>query len=221
MIQKQLFSNRCFLQKFTWKHLCWSLFLTMLQVSMPETSLKEELWHRYLPVNFLQFFKKPYLKKITGWLLLLIPLLQPKFYPLITLCWFFSSLFSFIFDNCNYGSLLKKCPKMKTFLLFTIIYSKININVVKIIRLGNNLPTHIREYTDFLWQKPQQLPSAKANFKGWKYVFRKSRRCCEKVTRSKIVSKGFNLTKKWFHSTEISNQCSIFIFFAHQIFLLW
>ena len=183
--------------------------------------IKRRLWHRYLPVNFLQFFKKPYLKKITGWLLLLIPLLQPKFYPLITLCWFFSSLFSFIFDNCNYGSLLKKCPKMKTFLLFTIIYSKININVVKIICLGNNLPTHIREYTDFLWQKPQQLPSAKANFKGWKYVFRKSRRCCEKVTRSKIVSKGFNLTKKWFHSTEISNQCSIFIFFAHQIFLLW
>ena len=98
--------------------------------------IKRRLWHRYLPVNFLQFFKQPYLKKISGWLLLLIPLLQPKFYPLITLCWFFSSLFSFIFDNRNYGSLLKKCPKMKTFLLFTIIYSKININFVKKIQIA-------------------------------------------------------------------------------------
>ena len=54
---------------------------------------------------------------------------------------FFSSLFYFIIDNCKYGSLLRncqkmllrKCQKMKTFLLFTIIYSKININVVKTI----------------------------------------------------------------------------------------
>ena len=32
--------------------------------------------------------------------------------------------------------------------------------------LGNNLPTHIRENTDFPLQKPQQLLSAKANFEG-------------------------------------------------------
>ena len=33
-------------------------------------------------------------------------------------------------------------------------------------RLGNNLPlsTHIRENTDFSWQKPKQLLSAEANF---------------------------------------------------------
>ena len=42
---------------------------------------------------------------------------------------FFFLLFSFIIDNCNYGSLLRKCLKMKTFLFFTV-YSKININVV-------------------------------------------------------------------------------------------
>ena len=35
-------------------------------------------------------------------------------------------------------------------------------------------------------------------------------------------SKGFNLTKKWFHSTKILNQSYLFFFFcARQIFLLW
>ena len=38
----------------------------------------------------------------------------------------------------------------------------------------------------------------------------------KKVTKSKIGSKCFNLTKKRFHSTEISNQSSMFIFvFLH------
>ena len=32
---------------------------------------------------------------------------------------------------------------------------------------GNDLLTHIRENTDFLQQKPQQLPSAEGNFEGW------------------------------------------------------
>ena len=47
-------------------------------------------------------------------------------------------------------------------------------------------------------------------------------RCYRKeVEKSKMGSKGFNLTKKWFHSIEISNQSSMFTFFARQIFLLW
>ena len=33
-------------------------------------------------------------------------------------------------------------------------------------RLSNNLPMHIKENTDFLWQKPWQLQSAGVNFKG-------------------------------------------------------
>ena len=45
----------------------------------------------------------------------------------------FSFIFSFIIGNCNYGSLLRKCLKIKTFLLFTMVYSKININIVKTI----------------------------------------------------------------------------------------
>ena len=36
--------------------------------------------------------------------------------------------------------------------------------------LGNNLLTHIRENADFSFQKFQQLPSAKANFKGCRNV---------------------------------------------------
>ena len=43
----------------------------------------------------------------------------------------------------------------------------------------------------------------------------------ENITKSKIGSKDFNLTKKGFHSTEISNQSSMFIIFADQTFLLW
>ena len=50
-----------------------------------------------------------------------------KFHPLFTICLFFPSLFSFIIDNYNYGSLLRKCLKMKIFLLFTIVYSKSNV----------------------------------------------------------------------------------------------
>ena len=56
---------------------------------------------------------------------------------------------------------------MKIFLLFTIIYSKINMNVVKQFCLGNNLPTHIRENTDFSRQKPQHLLSDEAKAVQW------------------------------------------------------
>ena len=50
---------------------------------------------------------------------------------------FISSFFSYISDNFKYGSLLRKCLKMKTFLLLTIIYSKTNINIVKVARVVN------------------------------------------------------------------------------------
>ena len=36
--------------------------------------------------------------------------------------------------------------------------------------LGNGLPTHIRKNTNFLWQKPWQLPSAEANFKVYFFL---------------------------------------------------
>ena len=39
------------------------------------------------------------------------------------------------------------------------------------------------------------------------------------VTKSKIESKGFNLTKKWFHSAKISNQSSMFICLFIYLFI--
>ena len=41
-----------------------------------------------------------------------------------------------------------------------------NMMLLRQLRLGNNLPMHIRENTGFLRQKPRQLPSAEANFEG-------------------------------------------------------
>ena len=62
-------------------------------------------------------------------------------------------------------NLFKKGIKVKIFLLFTIIYPKI-IMFLRQFCLSNNLQTHIRGNADFLLQKPQQLPSAEANFGG-------------------------------------------------------
>ena len=41
---------------------------------------------------------------------------------MITLCLFFHSFFFIIIDNCHYGSLLRKCLKIKIFLLFTTVF---------------------------------------------------------------------------------------------------
>ena len=47
---------------------------------------------------------------------------------------FFSPSFYLITNNCNYGSLLREAIKMKIFFsLLTIIYPKINMNVIKTI----------------------------------------------------------------------------------------
>ena len=46
---------------------------------------------------------------------------------------FFPSFYPFITDNCNYGILFREGIKMIFFSLLTIIYSKINMNVVKTI----------------------------------------------------------------------------------------
>ena len=53
----------------------------------------------------------------------------PRFYPLIT----HFPFCPFIIDNCNYGSLFRNGIKMKIFILFTIVYPKINMYVVKTI----------------------------------------------------------------------------------------
>ena len=85
LIQEQLFWNRCFL-KLCKIHLKTSLLESLFNNVaglMAWNFIKKRLWHRYFPVNFLQFLKKPYLQNISGWLHLLIPLFKPKCYPLI------------------------------------------------------------------------------------------------------------------------------------------
>ena len=111
--------------------------------------------------EFCAIFQKPYLQKTSRWLILLIPLFQPKYYSLITLCLFFP--FFFYYWWLQLWTLLRNCLKTTIFLLFPIVYSKINMLLRKL-RLGNNLPTHIKENTNFLRQKPRQLPSAEAVF---------------------------------------------------------
>ena len=41
--------------KFTGKHLCQSLFYNKVAALRPATLLKERLWHRSFPVNFVKF----------------------------------------------------------------------------------------------------------------------------------------------------------------------
>ena len=128
-----------------------------MHVTWPETSLKRDFSTGILLWILINFSKN---------LIYRTP-------PDDCLCWFihssqgfmhwshfFLSFFPFISNNCNYGNLF-------SLLLFAIIYQDINVNVVKTICLGNNFPMHIRENTDFHRQKPQQLLSADANFKGW------------------------------------------------------
>ena len=138
--------------KFMETHLCWSLFSKRLQVSWPETSLKRDFSRGIFLWILKKIFEKTYLQNTSGCLLVLISPFQPALHALITL------FFLFVSNNCNYGNLLS--------LFFTIIYQEINVNVVKTTCLSNDLLMHIRENTDFARQKPQQLPSAKANFEG-------------------------------------------------------
>ena len=62
--------------KFTRKHLCQSLFLNKVAGLNPATLLKKKLWHRFLPVNFAKFLRKPFLQNTFGRLFLYLNLLQ-------------------------------------------------------------------------------------------------------------------------------------------------
>ena len=83
---------------------------------------KKRLQHRLFLVNFPQFFKKPYLRTPLNdcpcWFLHS----NQSFIHWSTFVCFFLHFISFTIDNCNYESLLRKCLKMKIFLLFTIVF---------------------------------------------------------------------------------------------------
>ena len=44
-------------------------------------------------------------------------------------------VFPFIIDTCNYGSMFRKCVKLKIFLFFTLVYPKIKMNALTTISL--------------------------------------------------------------------------------------
>ena len=58
------------LTKFTWNHLCQSLFFNEIADLRPATLFKKGLWHRFFPVNFAKFLRTPFLTKHLWWLLL-------------------------------------------------------------------------------------------------------------------------------------------------------
>ena len=56
--------------KFTGKHLCQRFFFNKVVGFRLATLLKNSLWHRCFPVNFVKFLRTPFLKKHLRWLLL-------------------------------------------------------------------------------------------------------------------------------------------------------
>ena len=136
-----------------------------MQVSWPETSLKRDSGTGILLWIFCNFLKETLFTEHHWMTAPTDSSVQTEGYPLITLCSFLH-FFHYLIDNCNYRSLLRKCLKMKIFLLFTNIYSKINM-LLRQFHLSNNLPTHIQENIDFPQQKSQQLQSTEVNFKDW------------------------------------------------------
>ena len=55
-----------------------SLFFDKFAGLRPTTLVKERLWHRFFPVNFVKFLKTPFLQQISGRLLLYILVLMMR-----------------------------------------------------------------------------------------------------------------------------------------------
>ena len=56
--------------KFMGKHLCLVLFFNKVAGLRPAAVLKNRLWHRCFPVNFVKFLRTPFLQNNSGRLLL-------------------------------------------------------------------------------------------------------------------------------------------------------
>ena len=64
----------------------------------------------------------------------------------------------------------ERIQEWRYFYFLKYFIQKLTWMLLRQFHLGNNLLTHIRENADFSFQKFQQLPSAKANFKGCRNV---------------------------------------------------
>ena len=63
-------------EKFTGKHQCQSLLFNKVAGPSHVTLLKERLWRRCFPVNFLKFLRTPSVTEHVRWLLLKTPVIQ-------------------------------------------------------------------------------------------------------------------------------------------------
>ena len=66
--------------KFTWKHLCHSLFFNKVVDHRPATLLKKRLWHRCFSVNFAIFLRTPFFIEHLWWLFLFFTFSLPLEY---------------------------------------------------------------------------------------------------------------------------------------------
>ena len=57
--------------KFTWRHLCQSLFFNKV-AGQACNFIEKRLWHRCFPVNFTKFLRTPFLTEHLRWLLLCV-----------------------------------------------------------------------------------------------------------------------------------------------------
>ena len=81
MVKKSIYKSsqwRCSLRKgvlgnfakFTWKHLCQSLFFDKFAGLGPATLLKKRFWHRCFPMNFVKLLRTTFSQSTSGRLLL-------------------------------------------------------------------------------------------------------------------------------------------------------
>ena len=79
MMDSEAVAQRCSMKKgvlknftkFTGKDLCQSLFFNKVAALRPATLLKNSLWHRCFPVNFVKFLRTLFLKEDLLWQMLL------------------------------------------------------------------------------------------------------------------------------------------------------
>ena len=103
--------------------------------------------------EFCVVFRRTLFTEYFGWLLLLIAWFQPVLFSDYTFS-FFPLFYTFITDNCNYGSLFREGIKMKIFFTFKNNLSK-NYHVVR---------ENIRENTHFLLGKASEIAECRGEF---------------------------------------------------------
>ena len=130
--RRKLFSNRCFLKlrKIHVKTSLLELLFNNVTGLKAWNFIKKRLRYRRISLWIFSNFSKNFIYRAppddcSCWFLRS----NQCFIHWSHLVRFFLHFCSFVIDNRSCGSLLRKCLKMRIFLLFTIVYSKININV--------------------------------------------------------------------------------------------